>query len=74
VTGGGHCGGKEGAYDASYDSFSVVVVVWTFFFVVGIGIVGCVGILLLLLVGGSIAVVIVVAVVASLSPSKTDPD
>ena len=65
--GGGHCGGEEGAYNASYNSFSVVVEVWPFFFVVDIGIVGCVGILLLLLVVGSItvAIVVVVAVVAA---------
>ena len=61
--GGGHCGGEEGAYNASYNSFSVVVVVWPFFFIVGIGIVGCVEILLLLLVVGSIVVVVVVVVV-----------
>ena len=48
MTGGGHCGGEEGAYNASYNLFSVVVVVWPLFFVVGIGIVGCVGMLVLL--------------------------
>ena len=74
MTGGGHCGGEEGAYDASYDSFSVVIVVWPFFFVVGIGIVGCVEILLLLLVVGSIAVVVVVVVVVVVAVVVTAAD
>ena len=63
MAGGGRCGGEEGAYDASYDSFSVVIVVWPFFFVVDIGIVGYVELLLLLLVVGSVAVVIFLVVV-----------
>ena len=47
---GGHGGGEEGADDAAYDAFSVVVVVWPFRLVVG-----AVGISLLLLFIGIIA-------------------